>query len=495
MPLSIRLSIAFLSLFISTISLAQNNPAHQFSLDHPEFTSAFEKKVTDIYNEKNMVGDFIFAVVDENGLVYSFAINKDITEGRPSALNNDSPIYIASHTKSFMGTLAAILEEDDELKLDGTLSEYLPDLTFDGSIDTDAITVQSLLNHTHGTFSTGLTWKTAYLGYSGKNSELIKDMNTKFLHDPSGKFRYSNVGPILAGIIVEDETGKSWKDQMSKRIFKPLGMDRTSAYVSDFTLEEILTSITVNSDNEIVDSGFYKTDITMHAAGGILSTMNDLSKWLQANINQDPSLLSANGWEKLHSPTTDQDREYFTYHRTGYSLGWDIAEYQGEEILTRFGGLAGISFHISFMPDKEIGIIAFSNENRAYILPHLMANYVYNQLKGLAADSIFTEEKLRFDESFERENNIEYPKESQLLRKSDGIASITGVYQNTGGWPDININETEAGYSFTWGELDGLIYKTADENYTSNLGPLFREFKIQGDSLLTGSLIYHRIEN
>jgi CubicO group peptidase (beta-lactamase class C family) len=471
-----------------------NSNQKEFEKSNPYFSSQFEIQIKNIYKEKALFGDFIFAVVDENGLAYSFALNRNILNGKKSSLDNDSPIYIASHTKSFTGTLLKILDEKGKLDLNKSLANYLPELNYNDSIDTKTITLKALLNHTHGTFSTRFTWKTAFLGYNGGNSELISDLNNDFLHDPSRKFRYSNVGPIIAGMVVDNTTENTWKDEMKILIFQPLKMDNTSANVMDFDFEAIRPSVTVSKDNGIIETGFYKKDITMHASGGILSTVNDLSKWLSANIKQDETLLTKNSWADLHTSTTEQDREYFTYKRTGYSLGWDIAEYQNETILTRFGGLAGISFHISFLPEKNIGIIAFSTDNRAYVLPHLMANYAYNQLNSLPADSIFKIEKKRFDKSFDRENEIKYPNETDLLTNSPENDKIIGNYQNTSNWPKISIRNKENYYILNWGVLDGKIYKTGKESYVSNLGVLNRTFEIKNDTLKTGSLIYSKIE-
>nr|WP_281280780.1 serine hydrolase [Fodinibius sediminis] len=354
------------------------------------------------------------------------------------------------------------------------------------------MTIKNLLNHTHGTFSTSMAWKTAFLGYSGKNEELINDLNTDFLFDPSGEFRYSNVGPIIAGMVVENVTGKRWKDEMKDYIFTPLKMENTSANVSDYELKDIRPSLTVSKNRGIIEKGFYKEDITMHAAGGIISTVNDLSKWLSANIREDNILLNKYSWSELHASTTPQDRNYFTYQRTGYSLGWDIAEYQKERILTRFGNLAGISFHISFMPEKKIGVIAFSNDNRAYLLPHLMADYAYNLINALPADSIFKSEKTKLAKSFEIENEISYPNDSQFLRVSNSNDNILGTYQNTENWPTISIDKKDNYYIFNWGILNGKIYKNEESGYFSNLGVLIRDFKIKNDTLLTGSLIYKK---
>ena len=466
---------------------------HIFQEEHPDFSTKFENQVKGLYLEKELFGDFILAVVDEYGLIYSLAINREILKDEKSSLDDNSPIYIASSTKAFTGTLLKVLEEKKILDLNKSLNYYLPQLNYNDSIDTKEITIKSLLNHTHGTFSTSMSWKTAYLGYSGKNEELINDLNNDFLYDPSGNFRYSNVGPIISGMIVESQTGNSWKEEMKNYIFSPLEMEHTSANVSDYELEKIRPSFSVSQERGIIEKGFYKEDITMHAAGGIISTINDLAKWLGANIREDRILLDKISWSELHTSTTKQDKRYFTYNRNGYSLGWDIAEYQKEKILTRFGNLAGISFHMSFMPDKKIGIIAFSNDNRAYVMPHLMANYAYNLINTLPADSTFKEEKQIFEKSFKNEDEISYPKESELLTKSKNADKIVGTYQNKENWPAIYIENEENFYTFKWGVLNGKIYKNKEGNYLSNLGVFQRNFEIRNDTLSTGSLTYKKV--
>ncbi|NDV16958.1 serine hydrolase [Muricauda sp. TY007] len=466
--------------------------ASKFKEKHPSFSTQFANKVEDIYLEKGMYGDFIFAVVDENGLAYSFTLNREILKGEESSLDNDTPIYIASSTKSFTGTLLKILEQENVLDLNNSLQEYLPKLNYSDSIETQNIAIKNLLNHTHGTFSTSMTWKTAFLGFSGGNDELIEDLNNDFLYDPSGNYRYSNVGPIISGMVAEEMTGKTWKALMNEHIFTPLQMENTSTNVSDFIFKDIRPSLTVTKERGIIEKGFYKSDITMHASGGIISTINDLSKWLAANIDQDNVLLNDTSWGKLHTSTTNQDKNYFTYHRSGYSLGWDIAEYQNNKMLTRFGGLAGISFHISFMPDKKVGIIAFSNDNRAYLLPHLMANYAYNLINELPADNIFKSEKTLFNKSFEREDDIPYPDDSQILAVNTLNDAIMGTYHNAENWPTIEIHKEGDHYVFNWGILKGKIFRNDQGGYTSNLGVLSRNFHIKGNSLSTGSLIYKK---
>ena len=459
-----------------------------------EFKSKFESRIKNIFLDKQLAGDFLLAVVNEKGLAYSYALNREIINNEPNTLDNNSPIYVASHTKSFTGTLLKILEEEGKIDLSKSVYDYLPELTYGDDVDTKQIKVRQLLNHTHGTNSNLFIWETAFLGYSGGNRKLINDLNSYYKYDPSHIFRYSNTGPIIAAMIVEKVTGNSWKDEIKNRIFIPLKMRNSSCNVSDFRPEDIRPAVMVTNGGKIFQSGFYKKDITMNAAGGIISTINDLAKWLQANINHDPILLKSDtSWKEMHEPTTDQDRTYFTYKRFGYSLGWDITDYRNDTLLTRFGGYAGIVFHISFLPSEKIGIISFSSDSRATSLTHLAANYAYNLASQIPeADSVFEKEKELFDESFERNSNQPLPGKENKLVECPENDLLTGNYKNNSGWPDISIKKKESDYIMSWGMLNGSVYKIPDPSqpYIAALGALERTFNVKGDSLFTGSLIY-----
>ncbi|MGK9369221.1 serine hydrolase domain-containing protein [Melioribacter sp. Ez-97] len=448
-----------------------------------------ENKIKTVYNEYGLRGDFLIAVVDEYGLKGYAVVNRNIMGGKYSDLSIDSPFYIASHTKAFTGALMQILEEEGMLDLNKSIADYLPELNFGNGINTADITLKNLLNHTHGIFSVRLTWKTAFLGYSGLNSEILEDLNNDFIYDPSYKFRYSNVGPIVAAIIAEKVTGKNWKELMREKIFMPLKMKNTSCNVSDYEADLIRPSVIVYRNNEIISSGFYKKDITMHASGGIISTTKDLSLWLAANIRQDEILMSKKSWRLLHSSSVSQNRKYFTYNRFGYSLGWDIAEYEGDTMLTRFGGYAGISCHISFIPKKKVGIIAFSTDNRAFLLPHLIANYVYNLMSERDEENLFENEVALFKEAFIKQNNLSYPPDSLLLQANNKNDAITGIYQ-TDSWPSVEIKKSGNHYNFIWGVLKGKIYLKDDSSFTTNTGVIIRDFKIKNDTLYTGSLAF-----
>ena len=118
----------------------------------------FKNQIDEVYKENDLKGYFIFAIVNEEGLVYSYA-KSEKSLAHKNVVNNDSPFYIASHTKSFTGTLLKILEKSTNFDLNEPISSFLPELDFKGEIDISEITITKLLTHTHGISCDLLNWK------------------------------------------------------------------------------------------------------------------------------------------------------------------------------------------------------------------------------------------------------------------------------------------------------------------------------------------------
>ncbi len=454
--------------------------------------------IESLYHDYQLKGDFLLAVIDNSGLRYSYTLNEKGSTPESNGLTIKTPFLIASHTKAFTGTLAQVLDSEGRFALDAPIHKYLAEEINNPKINTQAITVTQLLNHTAGFTSIMHTFKTAFLGYETED-ELVNALNTETMIAPSGVFRYSNTGPILAARAMEKVTGKSWKILMTEKVFSPLGMQDTSSMLSDFPADTILPSIEVDKNGEVIRTGLFKTDATLHAAGGNISTLSDMAKWLTFNLNQGKELsTSADFFEPLHKPTTNQNKRYFTYERTGYSLAWDIADYHGSRILTRFGGYAGISFHASFMPEEGVAVVAFFNDQRGYVLPHLAANLAYNLVTAPdLAQTRFTEELEGFEKSFAQEQSSALDRNDRVVFSQDWQERL-GTFSNKDGWPEIVVYKNANEVWVRNGVLSGPMYTVTDKanNFVVNLGSLRRSIKFSTSpagkvTMFNGSLEYN----
>src|SRR2546423_2623856 len=140
---------------------------------------------------------------------------------------------VGSVTKTFVATVVLQLVGEGRLSLDDTVERWVPGLVPGG----DAITVRELLNHTSGLFDYlndgDATVIKPYL--AGKFSffwhpRAMVGVATRHAPHfaPGAGWSYSNTGYIVLGLIVEAATGDSIGAELSKRIFGPLALRRTS---------------------------------------------------------------------------------------------------------------------------------------------------------------------------------------------------------------------------------------------------------------------------
>src|SRR5215469_8173035 len=141
---------------------------------------------------------------------------------------------LASVTKQFTAMAIILLVHDGRLHYDDRLTDVFPDFPEYGR----AITIRNLLNHTSGLqdyedlmpqSDPGLPVEQVQIQDAGVLELLKKQRETKF--KPGSKWEYSNSGYVLLGLAVQKVSGKSFPDFLRDRIFAPLRMNNTLAYV------------------------------------------------------------------------------------------------------------------------------------------------------------------------------------------------------------------------------------------------------------------------
>ncbi len=366
-----------------------------------------------------------------------------------------------------------------KLNLDDPISEYLPGLELPPPLNTKTISLRDLLTHRSGIESIPIVLRTAYTGQHTDKKLLELFSKCRFT---GKKYRYTNTDYVLASIIIDSVTGKSWKDLLKEKIFDPLGMKNTSAYVSHYTKTDLPTNYTT-TDGHAEEVGLEKTDATMHAAGGIYSTADDLAKWLIFNINNGrfngKQIISDESMKEIHSAQIDFHQTFFKYKRFAYGLGWIRSNYNGKLLIHHFGSYVGTRSHISFMPGEKIGVaILINDDGDAFYTPDLFADYVYNVFGGLKkADSIaYAELNLIMA-------GAEKAKEKKESKKEPGKISVpedfnynnyTGIYTDND-FGSVKIEKKKDGLFLAYGNLKGDMSFKDQKNFTAVLG----EFKVK----------------
>jgi len=191
---------------------------------------------------------------------------------------------IGSITKQFTAMLVTQLIEKGKLRLDNTISDFLPDFPKDIG---DRITVEMLLCHTSGLpLPEGIE---KYYSASRKEDylrEFLKQLSEERLRFEPGKgYGYSNAGYFILGLVIEKVTGKTYEAVLHEQILEPLGMLNTGCDKKGLALENRAYSYQKLRDRYITwdeMSNSYDPSIVGFGAGNLYSTVGDLFRFSMA---------------------------------------------------------------------------------------------------------------------------------------------------------------------------------------------------------------------
>jgi CubicO group peptidase (beta-lactamase class C family) len=289
--------------------------------------------------------------------------------GAEGEVDEHTLFAIASNTKAFTAAALARLVDEGRIDWDDHVVEYLPYFQLYSPYVTQEMRVRDLLCHRSGlgTFSGDLLW----YGTSYGPDEVVR--RARYL-EPAGAFRasygYSNLMFIAAGEIVPAETGISWDEFVQTEFLEPLGMDRTVTSTASLDGMSNVATPHGEKDGRVVSLYWYGWD-NMAAAGGIISSVSDMAKWLKLQLNRGTldgvaffsEENSRTMWTPHNSfPVSKRSEELFpSTHFRAYGLGWGLMDYLGRKVVSHGGGYDGMFSRVVLVPEEKLGMVILTN--------------------------------------------------------------------------------------------------------------------------------------
>ena len=293
----------------------------------------------------------------------------------------DTRFRLASVTKQFTAAVILQLVEQGKIKLDGHVTDYLPDYRKDTG---DRVTIHQLLNHTSGIPS--YTDQPGFFQNDSRDNYTVAEFVKKFasgdlLFEPGSKFAYNNSAYFLLGAIIEKVTGKSYAEAVTEHIFKPLGMNNSGYDLAGPIIPKRATGYQ-RAANGFVNAPYLDMSLP-YAAGSLYSTVEDLYLWDQA-LYAD-KILSAKSKEVMFKPGLEH---------YGYGLGINERELSDKTkvpTIGHSGGINGFSTNIiRFVADKHL-VVLLDNTSQGRFQPAIItgiANILYGKSYETAKRSI-----------------------------------------------------------------------------------------------------------
>ncbi len=339
-----------------------------------QYADAIKLKYQSILGNKNFSGQILVA---KNGEIL-FEDYKGFADYKTkNQLVPETPIHLASVSKTFTGMAALQLWEQDKLDLKANVNQYLPGFPYKD------ITVELLLSHRSGLpdyayFLESRQYKSVrYKTKRGRwakklvlvkndapfrtglytNKDVLDYMTQKkpaIAANPDRVFKYCNTNYVLLALIIEKITGKDFPTYMDETIFKPLKMEHSFVFNQNNT-DKYLPSYNA----QMVAYKLEKYDL-IYGDKNIYSTVRDLYLWDKALT--EGRFLQPSTLEMAYEPKSPTNKYWHNY-----GLGWRVLAKPNEaKLIYHNGWWHGNNTVFTRLVDETATIIILGNKyNRA----------------------------------------------------------------------------------------------------------------------------------
>jgi len=289
---------------------------------------------------------------------------RDVEAGlQPDA---DTQFCIGSCTKAMTAALLGMLKDEGKLDWGDPLRKHWPAFDMLDKYAAAHATVADALTHVTGLAGHDLAWY-AGPGCPGKTTEAYcRDIAVL----PSDRelragYEYNNLMYVLLGYLVEQISGKPWADFLRERLFAPLGMTRSHACISRMAADANAARGYRLVDGKVARIPYYNND-AMGGCGAVVSTANDLAKWVAFCLGdgtwEGRRILSETTMAELHAPRVVlQGMKQPHLLQQTYGFGWNVNVYRGALRIHHGGAIDGFGASVSFFPEQSFGIAALGN--------------------------------------------------------------------------------------------------------------------------------------
>jgi len=317
----------------------------------------------------------------------------DLENKKPATENT---IYsLASITKTITGTALMQLWEQGLFDLDEDVNNYLSFSLRNPNFPDNPITFRMLLSHSSSlnydaedyywfNFSADppfsfypYPWLEEFLVPGGRlyYSEIWSN-----IYRPGEKSMYANVGFDIIGYLIELISGEQFLDYCNEHIFIPLEMYSTGWNLSALDINNVAIPYHFHNGEylQINELSYTLGRFTppdkywrfrMYPAGGLYTTVSDLSHFFIAHMNNGVwsgvRILEEDTVEEMHTIQPPGNDDIGAY----YGLGWLFQEYPIIFNLTvsgHSGGVFGVTTAMYYIPNENVGIILFMNGDGLY---------------------------------------------------------------------------------------------------------------------------------
>jgi CubicO group peptidase (beta-lactamase class C family) len=290
---------------------------------------------------------------------------RDLSTGEP--VDDNTLFAIGSASKAFTSASVGMLVQEELLDWDDRAREHLPGFETSDPYVTRELTVRDLLTHRSGLTRGDQLWYATDLD----REEILRRVRHQ---PPTSSFRsqfgYNNNMYLAAGQIIPALTGLSWDQFVDRRIFAPLGMERSVTSTVPLARMDNVAQPHARIDDVVRPIPWRNID-NIAPAGSINSSAAEMANWIGLHLAGG----TWNGQQLLDEEVVEEVRSAQTIvpyegswarmapeaHFLMYGMGWFLHDYRARKIVQHGGNIDGMHALVAMMPEENVGVVILTN--------------------------------------------------------------------------------------------------------------------------------------
>ncbi|MFI6294762.1 serine hydrolase domain-containing protein [Nonomuraea sp. NPDC050790] len=306
----------------------------------------------------------------------------NLNTGQP--FTEDTAWLLGSVGKILTTTLLLRLVERGSVDLDDPVRRHVPEFTLRDPAAADRITVRMLVNHTNGIDTDGLV-PSAVRGRDAHRAyvEHLRDLDVLF--EPGTCIHYSNPGFVLAGRIIEEQTGLPYEQAIRRELFEPCGMrDATAVQTQAFLRSTAVGAFFDMETMALRATSLFSVPESIGAAGGTpIVTVADMLAFGRMHLNaglapNGTRVLEADSVKAMLTPTFDLGIP----QAPPVGLGWWLEPIAGTTAAFHGGTSPGGNSAFTLLPEYDAVITSFGTGPANILLQDRLHLAVIEEVTG-----------------------------------------------------------------------------------------------------------------
>ncbi len=317
------------------------------------------------------------AVVDDQAVIWAEGFGH-VDTGRMTAAGPRTPYRIGSVSKPITALLLMLYVEQGLIDLDAPITDYLPSFR-PVNKTSKRITPRQLVSHRAGIVREPPVGGYFDAGAPSLAATVASLNDTQLVYEPEAKTSYSNAGPCVVGMALEQLEKKPFAVVMKQKLLDPLGMSETTVEISDEQRKRMPRALMWTYHGHEFPAPVF--DLATTPAGNVTSTALDQAKLLSFLLSggRGPKgpLLKRETLEKMWAIQFAKEGD-----KAGFGLGFFVSEFDGIKRIGHGGAVYGYATEFAALPREKLGVVVFAARDVANGLTRHVADTVLRHVRA-----------------------------------------------------------------------------------------------------------------